>query len=147
MSTRRAISLMQALLLAGAFAVLPAGAQTIPPPGVAAARPPTERTLQPVDRSQTQERVRESRDCRQETADIKAQYRIQEKSVHTQYEPRIAEATGEQRAALVRERDVKTAELKREGDSAAKKLREICRADNASMLQNNGQSLDRSPTP
>ncbi len=147
MNTRHTGLWLQALLLASAVVALPAVAQTVPPPGVAAARPPTERTLQPVDRAQTKERVRESRDCRQETADIRAQYRIQEKSILTQYEPRIAAATGEDREALVRERDVKAAELKKEGERAAKKLRQICRADNASLLQNTGASLDRSPTP
>ena len=110
-------------------------AQTVPPPGVAAARPPTERTLQPVDRTQTQERVRTSRDCRKDEADIKAQFRIQADSVRTQYEGRIAAQTGASRETLVKERDAKLASLHGESDAAAKKLGDACREGNAALLK------------
>ena len=143
MATRRAFALPQILLLAGAI-VAPVGfAQTVPPPGVGAARPPTERTLQPVDRSQTRERVRTSRDCKHEGAEIRGQYRIQQDSVQTQYAPRIAAATGPEREALLRERDAKRAELAREADFAAKQLGDRCRADNAATLRGSANPADR----
>jgi hypothetical protein len=110
-------------------------AQAVPPPGVEAARPPTERTLRPVDRSQTRERVRTSRDCHREEADIRAQYRIQSDSVHTQYDARIDAATGPAREALAKERDAKLQTLHREGDAAAKQFVDKCREDNAALLR------------
>lgn len=143
MATRRAFALPQIVLLAGAL-VAPVGfSQTVPPPGVGAARPPTERTLQPVDRSQTRERVRTSRDCKHEGAEIRGQYRIQQDSVQTQYAPRIAAATGPEREALLRERDAKRAELAREADFAAKQLGDRCRADNAATLRGSANPADR----
>jgi hypothetical protein len=143
MATRRAFALPQILLMAGALVAPVVLSQTVPPPGVGAARPPTERTLQPVDRSQTRERVRTSRDCKHEGAEIRGQYRIQQDSVRTQYAVRIAAASGPDRAAAVRERDSKLAELSREADFAAKQLGDRCRADNAATLRGSTNPADR----
>jgi hypothetical protein len=146
MNTSQLTRLLRGVLLATALVAAAAHAQTVPPPGVGAARPPTERTLQPVDRSQTREKQRESRDCSREAAEITAQYRIQEKSLHVQYESKLAAAGEAGHKALEAERDTKIAQLKREGKEAAARVRDHCRADNASMLQNTGASLDR-PLP
>ncbi len=143
MVARRAFALPQILLMAGALVAPVVLSQTVPPPGVGAARPPTERTLQPVDRSQTRERVRTSRDCKHEGAEIRGQYRIQQDSVRTQYAVRIAAASGPDRAAAVRERDSKLAELSREADFAAKQLGDRCRADNAATLRGGTNPADR----
>jgi hypothetical protein len=124
--------------LAAALIVVAPGlilAQAIPPPGVDAARPPTERTLRPVDRSQTRERVRTSRDCRKEEADLRAQYRIQSDGVHSQYDARIAAASGAARESLQSERDAKLATLHGEADAAAKKFRDKCHDDNEALLR------------
>jgi hypothetical protein len=129
-SAVRGLAVLAAVSISGAVL-----AQAVPPPGVEAARPPTERTLRPVDRSQTRERVRTSRDCRKEEADIRAQYRIQSDSVHTQYDARIDAATGAVREALVKERDAKLETLHREADGAAKQIGDKCREDNAALLR------------
>jgi len=110
---RPAVRGLAALLMAVAPGLLLA--QAVAPPGVEAARPPTERTLRPVDRSQTRERVRTSRDCRQEEADLRAQYRIQSDGVHSQYDARIAAASG--------------------AEMAVKKFRDKCRDDNQALLR------------
>jgi len=143
MATRGALALPQILLLAGVLGAAGVFAQTVPPPGVGAARPPTERTLQPVDRSQTRERVRTSRDCKREGTEIRGQYRIQQDSVQAQYAPRIAAASGPERDAAVRERDSKLSALSREADFAAKQLGDRCRADNAAMLRGSSNPADR----
>ena len=124
-------------LIAGIGLLLGAGlalAQAVPPPGVEAARPPTERTLQPVDRSQTRERVPVSRDCRKESADIRAQYRIQADSLRKQYAGRLEATEGAERAALLKERDGKLATLGRDGDVAVKRFSDKCHEDNAALL-------------
>lgn len=146
MPTLRTPTLLPLLLVAGLLAAPLLLAQAVPPPGVEAARPPTERTLQPVTAEQTRERVRKGRDCRQEVRDIREQYLIQERSVTTQYEPRLAEATGAQREALVRERDAKIASLRKDSDGAAKKLGDICRADNRATLPSSSGPIDQ-PNP
>jgi hypothetical protein len=146
MKTSGPVRLLPTVLLAAALLGPAAYSQTVPPPGVGAARPPTERTLQPVDRSQTREKQRDSRDCSREAAEITAQYRIQEKSVHVQYDSQLAQAAESGHKALLAQRDAKVAQLKREGREAARRVRDHCRADNASMLQNTGASLDR-PSP
>ena len=124
---------LAALLMAAVPGLLPA--QAVAPPGVEAARPPTERTLRPVDRSQTRERVRTSRDCRQEEADLRAQYRIQSDGVHSQYDARIAAASGAEHESLEKERDAKLGALHRDADMAVKKFRDKCREDNEALLR------------
>ena len=146
MNTTRVERFLQAMLFCAALAGGASHAQTVPPPGVEAARPPTERTLQPVDRKQTRDRVRTSRDCRQEVTEIKDQYRIQQKSVQTQYETKLAAADATARDGLVKERDAKLAQLLHDGDAAAKKLGDICRADNAAILRPSSVPTDR-PSP
>lgn len=111
-----------------------AHAQAVPPPGVDAARPPTERTLQPVDRAETRDRVRVTQDCRKVEADIREQFRIQAESVRTQYASKLAAAADAARESLQKERDGKLATLRRESDSAAKKLGAQCREGNRELL-------------
>jgi hypothetical protein len=129
-SVVRGLAVLTAMSVSGALL-----AQAVPPPGVEAARPPTERTLRPVDRSQTRERVRTSRDCPKEEAEIRAQYRIQSDSVHTQFDARIDAATAAAREALVKERDAKLETLHREAVGAAKQIGDKCREDNAALLR------------
>jgi hypothetical protein len=133
----RGLAVLAALSVSGALL-----AQAVPPPGVEAARPPTERTLQPVDRSQTRERVRSSRDCRKAEAEIRGQYRIQADSVRTQYDARIDAASGPAREALVKEREAKLQTLHSEADGAAKQIVDKCREDNAALLRSPNMSHD-----
>lgn len=121
-------------------------AQAVAPPGTEAARPPTERTLQPVNAAQTRERNVTSRDCKREAAEIKQQYRIQQDSVITQYQQQLVGVSAEEHSRLKLERDNKIAGLKQQGDSAAKKILEICRASNAENLQGDRSGVpNRSP--
>jgi parvulin-like peptidyl-prolyl isomerase len=139
--TRRAALAVVVLGLA-AHATL---AQTVSPPGVEAARPPTERTLQRTPKSSTDERVRYSRDCRQVSDEILAQYRIQQDSVQQQYAKDSA-VTGLEpsaKAALLQARDARLSQLQAQGKAAAKKLADECRADNRQTLRSSDNPSDR----
>ncbi|MEY4761036.1 MAG: hypothetical protein RLZZ200_892 [Pseudomonadota bacterium] len=110
-------------------------AQAAPPPGVDAARPPTERTLRPSGKSQNQERVTLSQDCRKLEADMREQYRIQSDSVRSQYASQIGKAPQAEHATLERERDARLRELHEQGDSAAKQFGDHCREGNKALLR------------
>ena len=116
-----------------------AAAQAVPPPGVDAARPPTERGLQVPDRSQSQLRMRYSRDCKQEARDIREQYRIQEAVVQRQYDVDVDHAAGDKAVLerLRRERDARLASLHADAANFAARIERQCREDNRATLRNN----------
>jgi hypothetical protein len=135
MRTHPVASATAALVLVAGLAAAAVHAQAIPPPGVEAARPPTERTLQPVDRAQTRERVRTSKDCRKVAEDMRNEYRIQADGVRAQYGSKIDKASEAARESLVKERDAKIAALRTKGEEVAKAFAEKCREDNRALLR------------
>lgn len=112
-----------AALLLGSAA---ASAQTVP---------------QVPDRSQSQLRLRFSRDCKQEGRNIREQYRIQQEVLQRQYAVDSVQSAGD--AATVQrlrhELDARIAILRADADNFAARIERQCRDDNRATLRNNDE--------
>ena len=93
------------------------------------------------DRNQAQQRMRFSRDCKQEGRDIREQYRIQQEALQRQYAVDSVQAVGDT-AALQRlrlELDARVAMLRADADNFAARIERQCREDNRATLRNNDE--------
>ncbi len=112
-----------AALLLGSAA---ASAQTVP---------------QVPDRSQSQLRLRFSRDCKQEGRNIREQYRIQQEVLQRQYAVDSVQSAGDAAAVqrLRHELDARIAILRADADNFAARIERQCRDDNRATLRNNDE--------
>ena len=112
-----------AALLLGSAA---ASAQTVP---------------QVPDRSQSQLRLRFSRDCKQEGRNIREQYRIQQEVLQRQYAVDSVQSAGDAAAVqrLRHERGARIAILRADADNFAARIERQCRDDNRATLRNNDE--------
>ena len=112
-----------ATLLLGSAA---ASAQTVP---------------QVPDRSQSQLRLRFSRDCKQEGRNIREQYRIQQEVLQRQYAVDSVQSAGDAAAVqrLRHELDARIAILRADADNFAARIERQCRDDNRATLRNNDE--------
>ncbi len=93
------------------------------------------------DRNQARQRMRFSRDCKQEGRDIREQYRIQQEALQRQYAVDSVQAVGDT-AALQRlrlELDARVAMLRADADNFAARIERQCREDNRATLRNNDE--------
>ena len=93
------------------------------------------------DRNQVQQRMRFSRDCKQEGRDIREQYRIQQEVLQRQYAVDSVQAAGDAAAVqrLRHELDARIAILRADADNFAARIERQCREDNRATLRNNDE--------
>ena len=93
------------------------------------------------DRSQSQLRLRFSRDCKQEGRNIREQYRIQQEVLQRQYAVDSVQAHGDAAAVqrLRQELDARIAILRADADNFAARIERQCRDDNRATLRNNDE--------